>query len=235
MKHLALRARSVNSDSAYTATGLGDRIHSCVLAWVYSQAHDTPVTIHLTGDKWVGGQFANKPESWAEIVSLFPQGSIEVMPHLFVPKTENEWLDYLSKYDPIAYRYSDYPGKRETPGIDISKYLKRIPLLKAEKTVELPAKFYTAQWDATGKARRVETRPIQSALIVGGEAQEPFRWSLKNIAYAMSKAEGHHGVDSAFLHLARLYMPWEMIHVYSNLTKPGHHVLRAVDNGARLN
>ncbi len=43
MKHLALRARSVrNSKNPFTATGLGDRIHSLTLAWAYHKAHNTP-------------------------------------------------------------------------------------------------------------------------------------------------------------------------------------------------
>jgi hypothetical protein len=246
MIHLALRARSLYTGLPYTATGLGDRIHSATLAWAYGQAHDEPVTIHLTADKWTGGQFSNKPESWAEIVSLFPNGSLAVQPHPVIPKTEAEWLSYLRKYDPVTYFYGDYPGKTPEKGaIDISPYLSDLPLLSFVSRLAFPDKFITAQWDANGKSRTLSQKQREAAsdhhrelgysiILVGGEGEGFFKHSLNVIACAMSRAELHVGVDSAFFHMAQLYMPKNRIRIYSNLLRPGHHVIRAVKNGAKL-
>jgi len=240
-KHIALRSRSVhNPDKAYTTPGLGDRIHSCTVAWVYSQAHDTPVTLHLTAEKWAGGQFANKPESWAEIVSLFPRGTIGVQPHEVGGLTDAQWLAYLQAkgIDAEFYWYGDFPGKFETPvDLDIAPYLRCIPLLQAEaQNIELPERFITVQWDSNQARRTIapEKRPAVLAqypfppVVVGGEAtQKHLGWSLKHIAFAMSRADLHVGVDSAFFHLAQLYMPPERIHLYN---EPegffSHHALR---------
>jgi hypothetical protein len=247
VKHLALRARSVNGPHAYTTPGLGDRIHSAILGWVYGQCTGEPVTLHLTADKITGGRFGNKMDSWKEIISLFPTGSIRLRCHEVIPRTESEWLKYLQqKYDVEPYSYRDYPGKLDaTPGFDISQYLKRIPPLSAAGSdVELPERFVTLQWDAGSQSRCLPhdrrthvMKGYPAAVVVGGESKdERLRWSLKDIAYAMSKAELHVGVDSAFFHLAQLYMPWERIHLYG---MPGgfksHHVLRARDNGAPIN
>lgn len=209
MKHLALRTQSSHSDKPFTATGLGDRIHGATLAWAYGQGE--AVTLHLTREHLTGGQFDNKPESWAEIVALFPAGMLML---------SREPCD-------VTYRYGDYPGPREPAGFDIAPYLERIPLL-----ADGPREPYvTAQWDANGPSRRVRPPDIPNAVIVGGEATGDMRWSLKAIGEAMSRAEGHVGVDSAFFHLAQLYMPRKRITVYHG-RKVSHHVLRARDHGA---
>jgi hypothetical protein len=248
VKHIALPARCVNSDKAYTATGLGDRIHSAIIGWVYGQAHQTPVTLHLTAEMWRGGQFGNKPESWAEIIGLFPAGHLSVCPHSVSPKSQVEWLAYLREYDPISYWYGDYPGLKEIPRpVDIAPYFECIPPLQAEaQDIDLPERFITMQWDSNAASRRVGQRQALIAkyqadgfdtVTAGGEASDPrFRWSLKHIAYAISKAAIHVGVDSAFFHLAQLYLPWQRIHLYKRPDLSGsHHVRRARDNGALIN
>ncbi len=247
MKHLALRARSANSRAPYTATGLGDRLHSVILAWAYGHEYNEPVTLHLTADKMTGGQFGNKPESWAEIVRLFPKGRVHIQSHDVIPESEAHWLSYLAKrgIDAVSYRYGDYPGKYETAGEDISAYLKRFPRLSAEGTLGLKMPYVTVQWDANSAARRLTREQQQKVeqryrdlgyelVAVGGESKdERLRWSLASIAYAMSRAVFHVGVDSAFLHLAQLYMQWERIHLYGNVQ--GHHVRRARDAGSPFN
>jgi hypothetical protein len=228
VRHIAVRATSVQARRPFTAPGLGDRIHLCTVGWVLA-----PCTLHLTGDKMVGGRFSNKPESWSEIVRLFPKGAITLQAHDTSPESESEWLDYLRRrgIDAEPYRYGDFPGPYETPvALDIAPYLKQIPLLTAQaQDVSLPERFYTAQWDANGAKRRVAKRPTydETELIVGGEAQDPFRWSLKHIAFAMSKAAFHAGVDSAFFHMANLYLPPERIHLYGGLES--HHAKRHVE------
>jgi hypothetical protein len=205
---------SLYSPRPFTATGLGDRIHWATIAWTLA-----PATLHLTRAQVTGGQFGNKPESWAEIVSLFPAGSVAVQAHDFQPTSEAQWLAYLRQTVPAErYEYGAW----------------RVPLLAAEaQNVALPARFYTAQWDANGPSRAIKHPPRFDlpTVVVGGQAEGPLRWSLKTIAYAMSRAEGHVGVDSAFFHLAQLYMPPERIRIHHNGSM-SHHVLRARDNGA---
>ena len=210
MKHLALRSRSASADRPYTATGLGDRIHGVTLAWAYGQGE--PVTLHLAPEHLTGGQFGNKPESWAEIVALFPAGAITLS---LEPGGE-------------IYRYGDYPGPREPRGLDIVPYLRDFPLLADGPRGD----YVTAQWDANGPGRRVPRPRIENAVIVGGEAEGDLRWSLAAIGQLMARARGHVGVDSAFMHLAQLYMPRERITIYHREAM-SHHVKRARDNGAR--
>jgi hypothetical protein len=251
VRHIAIRARCLNTKAPFTAPGLGDRIHSAIIGWTYGQCTDEPATLHLTHDKAFGGRFGNKSDSWKEIVSLFPVGSLKLQHHGVLPETEREWLAYLNGAGIAAemYSYDDYPGKYPSPGFDVAQYLKQIPTLIAEEQdVKLPAKFFTVQWDASAKSRSIPgdrraaimeryRRTGYKHVVVGGESPDPqLRWSLKCIGYAMSKAAFHVGVDSAFFHLAQLYMPWERIHLYG---MPGgfrsHHALRARDNGARIN
>jgi hypothetical protein len=251
VKHIAIRARCLNTMAPFTAPGLGDRIHSAIIGWVYGQCTGSSVTLHLTHDKAYGGRFGNKSDSWKEIVSLFPVGSLRLQHHGVLPATERDWLAYLrgAGIEAEMYSYGDYSGKYPTPGFDVTPSLKSIPLLTAEEqSVKLPAKFFTVQWDASAKSRSIPTdqraavmeryrRTGYKHVVVGGESDDPqLRWSLKCIAYAMSKAAFHVGVDSAFFHLAQLYMPWERIHLYG---MPGgfrsHHALRARDNGSPIN
>jgi hypothetical protein len=104
------------------------------------------------------------------------------------------------------------------------------------------------QWDSNQRGRTITAAARTSVIaryradgiepvVVGGEAtQKNLGWSLKHIAYAMSKAAFHVGVDSAFMHMAMLYMPIKRIHLYN---EPegfySHHALRAKDNGAVIN
>lgn len=254
MKHIALRARSVrNPARPYTAPGLGDRIHGVTTGWAYGQAHNTPVTIHLTSAKLEGGQFGNKPESWAEILRLFPKGAVTIIAHRYEPYDEQQWVKFLNSKGYTGaeiYSYKDHIGTYESvENIDISQYLKKIPLLTAEPVdMQLPEKFITVQWDSNELKRtlvpaarqEVMNKYIQEGyevVVVGGEAADNnLRWSLKHVAYAMSKAELHVGVDSGFMHMAMLYLPYDRIHLYNE--KEGfwsHHMLRALDNGAVLN
>ena len=94
MKHIALRSKSVRSgDRPYTTPGLGDRSHSLLLAYQYGKAHNTPVTIHLTDDKWsvAGGKISDKKKkSWVELMGLFPSDSIYIETHPIENITEVE-------------------------------------------------------------------------------------------------------------------------------------------------
>lgn len=253
MKHIALRARSVrNSKNPFTTTGLGDRIHSLTLAWSYHNVYNVPVTIHLTKSKQIGGQFNNKKQSWQEILDLFPKDTVQIAYHDYEPKDEKDWIQYLkdSKIHAEIFWYKDHPGPHETPvKLDISQYLGKIPKLTAEPVdLNLPERFVTCQWDSTDCARTLRPHLREMVMenykcqgydvvVVGGESpDENLNRSLKHIAYAMSKADMHVGVDSAFMHMSFLYMPFSKVHLYNEPNGfYSHHFRRAIDNGIKLN
>lgn len=206
------------------------------------------MTLHLSADKMTGGEFNNKAESWAEIVELFPPGRVVIQFHDQLPKTESGWLNYLrgQGIDAQTYHYGDFVESADS--LDISKYMLDFPLIEAApQQVKLPINaglkaYVTEQWDSNGAGRRLADAlrkkvmaGYSPALTVGGKAKGPFRWSLKNIAYAISRAEYHVGVDSAFMHLAMLYLPANRIRVYSQLKNYSHHVHRIIARGATLN
>ena len=242
MRHIATRARSVrNPNRPFTCTGLGDRIHQLTCAWVLAQ--DELVTLHVTGDQMTGGQFDNKPESWQEILALFP-GGIVFQAH------PNKGLDnatWTRLTGAEIWHYSDFPGAHEEKtGLDMAPLLREIPRLWAmPQDVELPDRFCTVQFDSNDRQRTVDLDRRQQILaacereeitpvVIGGEAVDNrLRWSLKHIAYALSRAEFHAGADSAFFHMAQLYMPMSRIYLY--IRDGGflsHHALRAIANGA---
>ena len=95
----------------------------------------------------------------------------------------------------------------------------------------LPKKFITMQWDAGQQRRRCSEDEIQrivdfykdlgyDIIGVGGQAGNAMLQNdLHKIAYIMSKADLHVGVDSGFMHLAKIVMPSNKIHIYtSNFT-----------------
>ena len=208
--------------------------------------------MHVSEDKMIGGQFRNKPASWAEILALFPPHTISLHAHPVTPSSEKEWLHYLlsKAIDAELYWYADHPGKYETvEPIDASHYLKSFPLLKAEEQdTDLPDRLITVQWDSNARRRTISEDKRERVLaryrsdgytpvIVGGDSTtKGLGWILKRIAHAMSKAELHVGVDSAFMHLAMLYLPMHRIHIYNEPDGfMSHHALRARDNGAVFN
>lgn len=255
-KHIAIRARSTNRKRApFVAPGLGDRIHCITLGWAFSKAHGVPVVLHLNRKKHTGGaSIGNKRESWNEVLGLFPKGHVELMFHDFEPRTERSWISYLEVcgFPAEIFWYQDHPGKFETPQpLEISQYLKAIPPVPAEDLsheLNLPSRFVTLQWDSMQFGRTLPPeqqeevtecyrREGYDVVAVGGKAPDPLlKNSLRHIAYAMSKAELHVGVDSAFMHMALLYLPPARIHLY-NRSKgfQSHHLMRALDSGCILN
>ena len=248
MKHLVMRAYStVKKNFHYGAPGLGDRIHSVLLSYNYGLMENSPVTLHLTKYQWN----RHKPESWPEIVSLFPEESVVIMPHLDFDPTDNlNFVNYVRRtYDGHAQIYADYPQRFEPKeGVDLTPYLTHFPQLKAEpQDIKLPKKFITVQFDSTSKKRMIKPKQRQAILdkykdyevvVVGGESKDVLlRDSLKHIAYAMSKATYHVGVDSGFLHMSQVYFAPENIHIYTLSPKDrwSHHMHRAKDNGIKIN
>lgn len=260
MKHIALRSRSMRAGiRPYTAPGLGDRVHSVYLAYQYGLSHNSPVTIHLTDDKWsvAGGvQSDKKKKSWPEIINLFPKDSLFIQPHPVENLPEDEWINYLADKGIVAetYYYSDcfkmHPNVYEMPfAFDASKVLSNEILLQADdcaQDLQLPNKFVTAQWDSTDPQRTLSPLVIDSihnkyrsqgceVVVIGGESKNDLlKNSLKHIGYAMSKSEAHIGGDSGFLHMALLYHKFENIHLYNKINGYfSHHAYRAKLNGCK--
>ena len=252
MKHLVMRAYStIKKNFFYGAPGLGDRIHHIMLCYNYSLVENTPVTLHLTKYQWN----RHKPDSWPEIMSLFPEGKVFIEKHLdHEPKDNKSFLEFVKN---VGYKnaeeqiYDDFPQRFEPKeGIHCSKYLKLFPNLtaKGQQDLSLPSNnFITVQFDSTSKNRMMKQKNRQQILakyknyekiIVGGESTNPLlKNSLAHIAFAMSQAKFHVGVDSGFLHMSQLYFDAEKIHIYTTRdpSKWSHHLRRGYNNGMKIN
>ena len=231
-----MRAYStVKKNFHYGAPGLGDRIHSILLSYNYGLMENSPVTLHLTKYQWN----RHKPESWPEIINLFPKDSVAIMPHLDCePKDNADFVSYVRQqgYDAHAQIYADYPQRFEPKeGIDLTAYLRYFPQLDAQpQDIKLPKKFITVQFDSTSKKRMIKPKQRQAILdkykdyevvVVGGESKDIFlRDSLKHIAYAMSKATYHVGVDSGFLHMSQVYFAPKIFRHMIFINKCWHHM-----------
>ena len=251
MKHIALRSKSIRSgDRPYTTPGLGDRIQSVLCAYQYGKAHNTPVTLHLTDDKWsvAGGKVSDKKKkSWKEILKLFPEDTVYVQPWPVENLPEDEWLKYLKqkRIDAEIYYFKDtlhmHPNETVVP-LEMSQYLKNPPMLKPTVNHWLPDQFITVQWDSTDAGRTlspllresVHSKYKGEVIYVGGEGEGVFQTSLAHIGLAMANADFHVGSDSGMFHLAQLYMPFEKIHIYNKVGGyKSHHLVRAVSNGSK--
>ena len=257
MKHLAMRSKSMRrGDRPFTTPGLGDRVHSAMLGYLYALEHDEPVTIHLTRDK---NDKPHKRQSWGEIMTLFPKGMVTYKVHADVENLpESEWLAYLKDagYDAATYYYKDteqhHPNDppHDVPRedlVEISSLINRgYKLLRGNDDYRmlLPDRFITTQWDTNDPGRQFRNVDAilnnyreqgLSVLVVGGKAEIPDLKEIGWIGYAMSRAVAHVGIDSAMLHMASLYMKPENIHLYNNGGFTSHHLIRGVNNGMKLN
>jgi hypothetical protein len=230
----------------YSAQGLGDRIHLLTIAWALSNYRNEKVILHLSQDKLT----RTKRTSFEEVYGLFPNPNFQLVYHDVMPETNNHFEEYLNRtgVNAIPFFYLDHPGWRESQsGIEVSVALKKSPLLRTPVT-ELQSNIVTSQWDTTGARRKFTPIEVMRILdcyrregyeiiTVGGESQDiHFRESLSAVGSVMSKSAFHVGVDSGFMHLAKLHLPEKRIHIYS---KPqnfwSHHLFRGIDNGMILN
>lgn len=250
MKHIALRSKSVRAgDRPYTTPGLGDRAHSVLLAYQYSKAHDTPVTLHLTSDKY-GKE--HKKVSWNELLKMVPNNLVDIKVHPICNIPENAWLSYLASngYNAEIYYYKDtykmHPNENVVP-LEISQYLKELPCLEPVAVkMNLPKKFITMQWDSTDVARSMSSIKLEGIknayrnlgydiVTVGGDAKsDELKKSLHHIGNAMYHADYHVGVDSGMMHIAQYYKRYDQIHIHNEGFK-SHHLYRAQMNGSKLN
>jgi hypothetical protein len=231
--------------------GLGDRIHILTCAWAIFLNYNERVTVHLSGEKY--SEF--KEKSLNEIKSLFPKGILDFRFHNYYPETELEWKKYIYRNVPGVkfFYYGDHRGPFESKEeIDISPLLKNFSRLQISRSftpkLRYPSRFITTQWDSTADSRSLPINKRELILekyreqgykiiYVGGEATEfHLRESLSEIAFAISESDFYVGVDSAFFHLAQLYLPVCKIHLYNDRSNYwSHHLLRFIDNGGRIN
>ena len=67
----------------YTAPGLGDRVHGVYCAYLIGHAISEPVTLHINRHHYISNNTkVNKPDSWNEIVKLFPSNTVFLEYHL---------------------------------------------------------------------------------------------------------------------------------------------------------
>jgi len=216
MQHLVL-------ETNIKGVGLGDRIdYLCTANMLAQQADDDFITIHkrYTPNPTQKQEFI----CWDELSSLFKPR------HMILEMSDNfhsnlKFLNY-PRYN-IGSKNDDYQNLLSSlgdfPKIKVKDYSKEMP--------PLPKKFITMQWDAGQQRRRCSEDEIQrivdfykdlgyEIIGVGGQASNPIlRNDLHKIAYIMSKADLHVGVDSGFMHLAKIVMPSNKIHIYtSNFT-----------------
>ena len=170
-----------------------------------------------------------RTEKWQEIAALVPKVKVKI--HDIEAMQDRHWKEWLNNNgaeDVSLYWFTETP----TPEADIliHDYLKTSPRLKPKKsTVELPEKFFIQQWDSTDPKRRcnrLQKEQIQELfknkgyelITVGGEAEsDQLKYSLADIAYAMSKAEGFVGVNSGMFCLAHMYIPFDKIYFYGKM------------------
>jgi ADP-heptose:LPS heptosyltransferase len=216
MQHLVL-------ETNIKGVGLGDRIdYLCTANMLAEQADDDFITIYkrYTPNPTQKQEFI----CWDELSSLFkPRHMILEMSDNF--NSNLKFLNY-PRYN-IGSKNDDYQNLLSSlgdfPKIKVKDYSKDLP--------PLPEKFITMQWDAGQQRRRCSEDEIQrivdfykdlgyEIIGVGGQASNPMlRNDLHKIAYIMSKADLHVGVDSGFMHLAKIVMPSNKIHIYtSNFT-----------------
>ena len=216
MQHLVL-------ETNIKGVGLGDRIdYLCTANMLAEQADDDFITIHkrYTPNPTQKQEFI----CWDELSSLFkPRHMILEMSDNF--NSNLKFLNY-PRYN-IGSKNDDYQNLLSSlgdfPKIKVKNYSKEMP--------PLPKKFITMQWDAGQQRRRCSEDEIQrivdfykdlgyEIIGVGGQASNTMlKNDLHKIAYIMSKADLHVGVDSGFMHLAKIVMPSNKIHIYtSNFT-----------------
>ena len=235
----------------YTTPGLGDMTHTVLIGYLYTVKNNTPVTLHLTEDKWN----RDKPETYQALLELLPPGKVFIKVHPVQNISDFDFIKYIAEQGDTAelYCYMDVRHQYDTvQPIDISEYFKIYPCLRplpVFNDLNLPAKFVTSQWDSTAEKRRLSPNQVDSIkqyyrnqgyeiITVGGEADNPLlKRSLKHIGYTMAHADYHIGVDSGYMHFAQLYFKPDQIHIYvdDDCHKWSHHLTRAKNNGCPIN
>ena len=255
MKHVVQRYWSTRiPDLAYSCPGFGDIVHSCLLTYLYGQAHGEPATLHIASHQ----NNRDKPEIWAEVVRLFPDNTVTVQAHdtRSGGYTDQSFLDLVRKQHPdaVLHYYDRYPGRLQRviqPSFFVDSYMANYARLPGRPTplpLDLPERFATCQVDASSKKRHLQPAQLQriqekfqalgcEIVTVGGQAQDPKLRTATYAGHAMSRAEYHIGVDSGYMHMAQMYFEPNNIYLYTNRPETDweHHLKMARDHGCRIN
>ena len=255
MKNVVMRFWSTRiPDLQYSCPGFGDIVHSCLLTYLYGQAHGEAATLHIASHQYN----RDKPTTWNEVIKLFPKDTVFLKPYETNTMTDQAFLDLVLADHPNAelHYYKKYPGKLQkplTPFFWVDDYLvaEKFPSLAADDlsaSICLPESFATMQIDATSIQRRPTQEQVDQLykkfadlgceiVVVGGDAVDPALRRATGAGYAMSRAKYHIGVDSGYLHLAQLYFQPENIYLYTNRNENAweHHLKMARDNGCHIN
>lgn len=202
--------------------GLGDRIdYLCTANMIAQDANDDWVTIYKNSQYGFKG--------WDELSSLFKPR------HMILELVDGDYdknLKFLNypKYN-IGYNHrgtsklvkSDYQDLL-TKFKDFTKIIPK----DFSSQIKLPEKFVTMQWDAAEFKRRCTEDEVvriiefyknmgYKTIAIGGQSStRELRNDLHKIAYVISKADLHVGVDSGFMHLAKIILPSNKLHIYTS-------------------
>lgn len=161
---------------------------------------------------------------------------------------QSSLLDYLNRFigfgdvitnQPITGK-SLYFDNTSLKGIRLYYYyssqIHEIPLQRKikQREIKVPDKFVTAQWDAQQIYRRPDKYEKEripriekyyqdlgyDIISVGGEGQYK---NLSDIIYVMSKASLHIGAESGMMHIAKMLMPINNLHIYRYITQRKDH------------
>ena len=229
--------------------GLGDIIDWCCTLNMFAEYEPDECIIYIHSNHSVI-KSKKLDTLWKQLSSLFDRNIVlkiidsndysDILLDISQNKTNSNIINdkYFktkgNKYQKLLYLLGDFPK------IKVKDYSEYFP--------DLPEKFVTMQWDADQQRRRCSEDKVKNitefyenigykTIIVGGKAKtDILRNDLHKIAYIMSKASLHVGVDSGFIHLAKIIMPSNKIHVYTNFQHRLTHKLRNVlKAGAVLN
>lgn len=256
MKHVVMRYMSTRiKNLPYGCPGFGDIVHSCLLTYNYGQHYGKPATLHIAPHQYN----KMKPQTWKQVMDLFPQGQMYLKIHKFYEESDEAFLQHVLQQYPSAklHYYEKYPGKLQNvlqPSFFVDEYQRSFPQLKPEcydpiliKQL-LPSKFVTAQFDASSRKRNLTSEQIDMAcsywreqgykiINVGGQARHPALMTAPLAGYTMSRARAHLGVDSGYMHFAQMFLKPSDIYIYTNRTidKWEHHLKMFKDNGVHIN
>ena len=163
MKHVVMRYMSTRiKNLPYGCPGFGDIVHSCLLTYNYGQHYGKPATLHIAPHQYN----KMKPQTWKQVMDLFPQGQLYLKVHKFYEENDEAFLHHVLQQYPSAklHYYEKYPGKLQKvlqPSFFVDEYQKSFPQLKPECydpiliNQLLPSKFVTAQFDASSRKRNL--------------------------------------------------------------------------------
>ena len=103
MKNVVMRFWSTRiPDLQYSCPGFGDIVHSCLLTYLYGQAHGEPATLHIASHQYN----RDKPTTWNEVIKLFPKDTVFLKPYKTSTMTDQAFLDLvLAEYPNAELHY----------------------------------------------------------------------------------------------------------------------------------